>query len=130
MHLAYRDERLFVARFAIDLNRELYRTLFPTRAPGFAGGLDTLMVACCVTIGHAEGRPMSASKIAAFLGLSRMTTTRRLAELEMVGAIERRSRRYYVSEQRNADVNTETHRRVIRVLRLVRDAGRDLPGLF
>lgn len=121
MHLAYRDERLFVARFVIGLNRELYRSLFPARAD-FAGRLDALMVACAVTIGHAEGRPMGATKIAAYLELPRTTVLRRLAELIAAGAIARDGTRYVVSASRMEAVNTETFRRIIRLFKAVRAA--------
>lgn len=128
MQLAYRDERLFVARFVIDLNRELYRGLVGT-GDGFARRLDMLMVACAVTIGHAEGRPMTATKVAAYLGLPRMTATRRLGELTKAGAIECRARRYYVSPARIRSADRTTHRRVIKLLRGLRSASA-IDGLF
>lgn len=113
--LAFRDERLALARFVVALLQELHTSLFPARAGGVGRGADAVLVACCVTIGHAEGRPVNASDVAHMLGMPRMTAARRLAELTEAGAIVRRGRAYFVSEQRMQRVSVLDLRRVARL---------------
>lgn len=96
--LSYPTERLAIAHFMVAITRDLYRALHPTRAADYARHLDTLLVACAVTIGHIEARPMTVTKVAIFLGLPRSTAARRLAELTAAGAIVRRAAHYYVAD--------------------------------
>lgn len=103
--VSYAAERLAIATFLLATVRELYSALHPARAAEYARHLDTLLVACCVTIGHVEGRPMTTTKVAIFLDLPRSTAARRLAELTASGTIIRRAAHYYVAdhgESRNA----------------------------
>jgi biotin operon repressor len=120
--LAFRDERLFISKFMIGMARELHRSLFPTRAGRQAGHLDCILVACCVSVGHAEGRPMSSTKVAHLLGLPRTTVSRRLAELVAVGAVERHGFKYYVSAERQRRVDARQFARIGRILRDLADA--------
>jgi len=64
----------------------------------FGASLDALFVNFVVLIAHAEGRPMSASKIASYLNMPRTTVLRRLQELCHLNLITREGTKYYVSD--------------------------------
>lgn len=122
LHLAFRDERLLIARFVISLLQDLHTSLFPSRSGSVGRDVDAVLVACCVTIGHAENRPMNASKVAHVLGMPRMTAARRLGELTEAGAITRRGRDYFVSEERMKQLSLMELRRIATRLRKAADA--------
>ncbi|NEV79687.1 hypothetical protein DYI24_21880 [Rhodopseudomonas sp. BR0C11] len=122
LHLAFRDERLLIARFVISLLQDLHTSLFPSRSGSVGRDVDVVLVACCVTIGHAENRPMNASKVAHVLGMPRMTAARRLGELTEAGAITRRGRDYFVSEERMKQLTLMELRRIATRLRKAADA--------
>jgi DNA-binding IclR family transcriptional regulator len=62
-----------------------------------AGAPDTscadIILFCAVLIGHAEGRPMTAGKIAAYVGMPRPTAVRRLQEMMGKGIIRHDARK-------------------------------------
>ena len=58
-------ERAALARLVVELTRSMSRYVYPGLRLG--RNLDLLFVGMPVLIGHGEGRPMSASKIAAYL---------------------------------------------------------------
>jgi DNA-binding IclR family transcriptional regulator len=67
-------------------------------------------------IGHLEGRPFTASKLAAYLDCPRTSVLRRLQALIDMGSIERRGSRYYVAEQRfNSARALEGHAKIVSV---------------
>jgi hypothetical protein len=71
----------------------LLLNLIETTAGGMmlAGAGDAsctdIILLCAVMIGHADGRPMTASKLAAYVGMPRPTVFRRLQELMSRGII-------------------------------------------
>ena len=71
---------------------ELTRLFSPTANIG-----EMAMTLSAVAIGHAEGRPMTAHKIAQYLALPRSTVINRLNNLERLGAVKRSGTRYWVA---------------------------------
>lgn len=101
-----------IARLVLDLCRTTHETLFP--GVRFGSDFDLLFVFLAVFIGEAEGRPMTGSKIAAYLDKPRPTTLRKLEKLCRRGFIERERRRYTVSaEYMGSGASTE---RLIRMV--------------
>lgn len=94
-HLA--DERLKLLRIYIEFTRTLHLVAFPKKARRFGSDLETLIVLSCVFIGDAEGRPMTATKIASHAGLPRATVYRRLEQLMKIKRITRLARNYYIA---------------------------------
>lgn len=80
-----------VARLLLDI--------FQTTVGGMelAGSPDPsctdIILFCAVMIGHAEGRPMTAAKLAEYVGMARPTAIRRLQELMAVGVVDQDSRK-------------------------------------
>jgi hypothetical protein len=57
------------------------------------------LVLHAVWYGHLTGRPMTALKLAEFIGMPRATVRRKLADLVRLGCAEQNGTRYYVSER-------------------------------
>src|SRR5262245_54782625 len=91
-------ERLKIARLYVAMTRTLHEVTFPQSGNGYGAELESLLVALCVFIGDAEGRPMSASKIALHAGLPRASVYRRLERLTKLKKIVRVGRSYHCSE--------------------------------
>lgn len=101
--LAHRKERLRVYRLTLELTKIMHYSIYD--GMNFGATVDGLFVGCCVGIGHAESRPMTATKIAHYLNMSRTTVLRKLDELIELGAIERIGHYYVVSERRMGRVD-------------------------
>lgn len=98
--------RLEVARLYVDLTRALQEVAYPEVPRRSEPDLEMLMVTLCVFIGDAEGRPMSATKIASYSGLNRASVYRRLDSLKEMNKIERDGRVYrYVENAMEVDRN-------------------------
>lgn len=97
-----RDERLRICRLMIAMAKMINADIF---GPGsnFGAELDTIYIACAVLVGHAERRPMTANKIALFLGMPRTTVLRKLRRLLKLDIVVEKERKYFVSPQRLAN---------------------------
>jgi hypothetical protein len=58
-----------------------------------------LVLGLALYVGQYEGRPFTANKLGAFLGIPRPTVTRKLAAMIEVGTVERRGTYYYLPEK-------------------------------
>lgn len=85
-------ERLAICRMLIEVITIAHNTHFP--GGSITTTSDALLVAAAVFIGHAEGRPMGASKIAAVLQMPHQTVLRKLAVLIENKIIHRRGNVY------------------------------------
>ena len=90
-------QRLVLVRLMIDIMRSLHGAYAPSDEP-FGTRLETFFVGFCVALGDIEGKPFSASKIAAYLHMPRTTVNRRLKRLENWNMVYRHSRRYHVRD--------------------------------
>jgi hypothetical protein len=97
--LANKRERLAITRLYVELSHELRESVFRGK-DGDADVGTLLLVGCAVVVGHAEGRPMNASKIAGYVALPRTTVLRKLNRLMELEAVARRGRNYFVAPQR------------------------------
>jgi DNA-binding IclR family transcriptional regulator len=68
----------------------------------FGSTIDGLFVSACVVMGHAENRPMTATKIAHYLRMPRTTVLRKLDELEKLNMIERRGTVFVIPAKRGS----------------------------
>jgi hypothetical protein len=90
-------QRVVMIRLMIDAMRSLHGTYAPTHEP-FGTRLETFFVGFCVALGDIEGKPFSASKIAAYLHMPRTTVMRRLKRLENWDIVYRHGRRYHIRD--------------------------------
>jgi hypothetical protein len=100
MHGAYpimhRLERLALARAYIALTRVMVDSVFGDKPADHS----LLLIGSAVMVGHAEKRPMNATKIAQYIGLPRTTVIRKLNEFLRAGVIARHGNVYLLSEER------------------------------
>lgn len=80
---------LTLSRGYITLTRALHEILLTDTADHFGAENEMLLVLLAVYTGDAEGRPMSASKIAGWVGLPRASVYRRLERLMRDKRVER-----------------------------------------
>ena len=99
--IALASERIALARMYIELTHALIATIPPLTQPAPAEtDANLAVVAAAVMLGHAEGRPMTASEIARCVRAPRVTTMRRLQTLLDNGLIKRSKNRYYLTPLR------------------------------
>lgn len=83
-----------VANLWIELTRHLHKAVAPEVQYQFGSRTSLLLVWVAVYLGTAEGKLMTASKLATFVGMPRTTVIRRLARLRRAGAIEKVGGKY------------------------------------
>ncbi|WP_130214492.1 helix-turn-helix domain-containing protein [Bradyrhizobium genosp. SA-3] len=80
-------------------------------------GIGTLlMVGAAVVVGHAEARPMNATKISLYVNLPRSTVQRKLDQLQQLGVIVRRGNAYCLSPSRAGNIPPEYVKRSARII--------------
>jgi predicted transcriptional regulator len=75
-----------------------------------------LLIGAAIMVGHAENKPMNATKIAHYVGLPRSTIVRKLKEFLDSGVITREGNAYLLSEAR-AQNQTKYVAEAIRIFR-------------
>ena len=119
-------QRLVLVRLMIDIMRNLHGAYAPSDEP-FGTRLETFFVGFCVALGDIEGKPFSASKIAAYLHMPRTTVNRRLKRLENWNMVYRHSRCYHV---RDTMLNSLMGMRsYLQIRRMIAKAGEQLTVL-
>lgn len=78
---------------AIETMRQLSLALLKQRR--FASNASDTLLICAVAIGDLEDRPLTAFKLAQFIGMPRPTVIRRLARMTRDGLVRRDGRRRY-----------------------------------
>lgn len=71
----------------LDDTRELSFALLRERR--FASHAGDVLLLCAVAVGHGEGKPMTAHKLAGYVGMPRPTAVRRLQHLCALGLVQR-----------------------------------------
>lgn len=73
------------ARLLLTLTKEVAAAVLTE--DGFGSHADEVMLCSAVWIGHAEDRPMTAAKIAEYIGMPRATVVRKLEQLKARGIL-------------------------------------------
>ncbi|MDA9539238.1 hypothetical protein ACM41_24370 [Bradyrhizobium sp. CCBAU 21362] len=102
--LALSDARRALAEMFIDLCLAFHATTVPLDQAPPEIDANLALVAAAAMLGHAEGRPMNASEIAARLHMPRTSVMRRLDTLLQQGLLQRIEGRYYLEPHRAAQV--------------------------
>jgi biotin operon repressor len=99
---------------------DIIRTMHGDYAPGtepFHARLETFFIGLCIAIGDIDGRPFSAAKVAAYLGVPRITVIRRLRRLKGWGLIDRQGHHYYLHEKTlNSFIDMRSYQQIRRIL--------------
>ena len=94
--ILHRSERLALAKAYIELTRVMVDSVFGKKPADHS----LLLIGSAIMVGHAEDRPMNATKIAHYIGLPRSTVVRKLNEFLRSGVITRHGNVYLLSEER------------------------------
>jgi predicted transcriptional regulator len=116
--IMHRLERLALAKAYIALTRVMVDSVFGKKPADHS----QLLIGSAIMVGHAENRPMNATKIARYVGLPRSTVIRKLNEFLRVGVIARHGNVYLLSEER---AHNQT-RYVTEAMRIFRAAEKSL----
>ncbi len=94
-----------LTRLWLELTRQLHQAAAPDMQSGFGSRVPLLMLSAAVYLGTIEGQPMTASKLALYVGMPRATVIRRLRTLLRRGAVERSGVTYRTPENRLAGID-------------------------
>lgn len=94
-------ERLRLAHMLVGMSKMVHASFFGSDG-NFGADVDAIFIACAVQIGHSEKRPMSATKIAHYLGIPRTTVLRKLDTLIQLNIVERVRHVYFITAERMA----------------------------
>lgn len=86
------QQRVIVAKLLLDILRDFGASQLKTER--FGTHSDDLLLHAALFIGQAEGRPMTAAKLATYAGLARPSVVRRLNEWSAAGLVERQGAGY------------------------------------
>jgi DNA-binding IclR family transcriptional regulator len=89
-------ERLALAKAYIELTRVMVNSVFGEKPADHS----LLLIGTAIMVGHAENKPMNATKIAQYIGLPRSTVIRKLDQFIRAGVIARHGNVYLLSKQR------------------------------
>jgi hypothetical protein len=110
------QQRLTLCRLMIDIMRTVHGAYAPAEQT-FGGKMETWFIGLCVAIGDIEGKPFSASKIAAYMRMPRETVRRKLDLLQRWSLVERRGQHYFLHETTlNSLIGMRSYRQVRRML--------------
>jgi hypothetical protein len=109
-------QRLMLCRLMIEIMRTLHGAYAPASEP-FGARLETFFIGLCVALGDIEGKPFSATKIAAYMRVPRTTVRRRLNQLQRWGLIDCQDRHYYMhAKTLNTLFGMRSYQQVRRIL--------------
>jgi predicted transcriptional regulator len=94
--IMHRSERLALASAYIALTRVMVDSVFGKKPADHS----LLLIGSAIMVGHAENRPMNATKISHYVGLPRSTVVRKLNEFARTGVVARHGNVYLLSEER------------------------------
>jgi hypothetical protein len=83
--LLHRLERLALAKAYLALTRVMADSVFGNKSADHS----LLLIGAAIMVGHAENRPLNATKIAHYIGQPRSTVIRKLNEFLRLGVIAR-----------------------------------------
>lgn len=81
------EQRTTILRLVLDLARILSAGLLGQER--FGASADDLLLVTAVAVGEAEGKPLSAWKLAEQAGIPRPSVVRKLTELEAIGLVRK-----------------------------------------
>lgn len=88
-------QRIIVARLTLDILRSFGTGYFQSKRYGSRA--DDLALCAALFIGQAEGRPLTAAKLATYAGQARPSVVRRLKEWLQAGFVERQGQGYVLA---------------------------------
>lgn len=87
-----KTKQIYVGKLTIDLLRDgvrLQQHLFGHQDDHWCTVVDLMLIELALVIGQVDDKPMSATKVAQYIGLPRTTVIRKLNQLVETGMVER-----------------------------------------
>jgi DNA-binding transcriptional ArsR family regulator len=113
MQILYQRERILMGHLLIEMCR---------RAAGFVEGrnlgakLEAMLILIAVSVGHMEGRPFTAHKLAAYLDMPRSSVIRHLEKLKRGGYVAQRGHTYGLYDDKLNAFGIDDTRAFIRMI--------------
>ena len=111
--IMHRSERLALANAYIALTRVMVDSVFGKKP----ADQSLLLIGSAIMVGHAEDKPMNATKIAQYIGLPRSTVIRKLNQFVKAGVIARHGNLDLLSIER-AQNQTKNITEAMRIFRI------------
>ncbi|MET4341916.1 helix-turn-helix domain-containing protein [Bradyrhizobium sp. RT9a] len=99
----------------VELTRQLHKTLAQDLQTKFGSRLAIVLIDTAVFVSTVEGRPMTPTKLATYVGIPRPTVDRHLRALRRAGTVERAGS-VYVTPLKQLDRISRQNYRVLTAL--------------
>ncbi len=117
------EERFIIWKMLLEICHYYHLAHFPDES--FEARIGNLLVWMCVGIGHQEGRPLNASKVAQIMNMPRMTAVRKLDELCSRGDLMKMGTHYILNEEKVGKVSGH----IPDIIRTIQRASQELSKL-
>ncbi|WP_439399120.1 helix-turn-helix domain-containing protein [Bradyrhizobium sp. PMVTL-01] len=110
-------KRYYLASLWLELTRGLHKTLAPDLQSRFGARTGILLIDTAVFVATLEGRPMTATRLSASIGIPRPTVDRHLRILCRNGTIERAGQVYVTSAKQLDRLTRQNYRTLTALVR-------------
>lgn len=105
-----------LARLWVELTRQLHKAVAPELQSQFGSRASLLLIGAAVYLSTIENNPMTASKLAGFIGMPRATVIRKLRTLCRRGVVERSGDLYRTPSHRLDQLARRDHGAMTRLI--------------
>ena len=105
----------------IELTRQLHKAMAPDLQRQFGSRASLLLIGAAVYLGTIEARPLTATKLADYIGIPRVTVIRHLRTLCRRGAVEKIGYYYRTPAKRLDRIARDDHGTVVDLVRATAD---------
>jgi predicted transcriptional regulator len=114
LEYAQRAQRIAILRLVLYTMLEHRKSMFGTMALPRGDDDATVLLFMAVALGHAEGKPMGASKLAQYLHTPRTTVLRKLDRLMELGLVVKQGHNFLIVPTRAGTVAEERMARYVK----------------
>jgi len=114
MNTLYHRERILMSRLLLEMCRRASRYV---EGDSLGAKMEAVLILIAIALGYMEGRPFTASKLAAYLETPRTSVIRKLAQLKREGFVVQRGHAYVLHDHLLNSVGIEDTRTTIRMIR-------------
>jgi predicted transcriptional regulator len=115
---------LIVAKLLLEIMRVASCRLF--KQPRYTSASDEVLIYAAIFLGHAEGRPMTAGKLADFIGMPRATVDRKVKLLAEKGFVSADHNKRWMVKTKGKDLPDGMDKMVEDAIKLIRKAHAEL----
>jgi CRP-like cAMP-binding protein len=116
METLYQRERILMGRLLLDMCR---RAAHYVEGKSLGAKMEAVLILIAIAIGYMEGKPFTASKLAAYLDTPRTSVLRKLVQLKREGFVAQRGHTYVLHDNLLSSVGIEDTRAAMRMIHSV-----------